>query len=107
MPDDEIEAMAVKFTGMKLDTGEMVSIGTLLMHPSGAAMVMGPDPEREISLDVIMQCMEAAHHMCFQLPADAPQSERVLRYAVRSVLYQMLDRLGVMDDLVDEPETLQ
>jgi hypothetical protein len=106
MPSDEIEAMAVHFTGMKPDTGELVSIGTLLLHPLGDAMVMGPDPEREISLEVILRCMDAAHHMCVQLVDDAPQEEKVLRYAVRAVLYQLLERL-CPPDAGNDNETLQ
>jgi hypothetical protein len=104
MPDDEIEALAVHFGGMKPDTGEIVSIGTLLLHPCGDAMVMGPDPDREISTEVILRCMEAAHHMCCRLSDDAPQEEKVLRYAVRAVLYQILERISPPDDA---GETLQ
>jgi hypothetical protein len=106
MADDEIDAMAVHFGGMKPDTGEIVSIGTLLLHPSGDAMVMGPDPDREISLEVILRCMDAAHHMCCQLVDDAPQEERVLRFAVRAVLYQILVRLNPPGDAIAN-ETLQ
>jgi hypothetical protein len=96
--EDEIEAMAIHFGGMKPDTGEIVSIGTLLLHPSGDAMVMGPEPDREISLAVILRCMEAAHFMCCQLSDQAPEEEKVLRYAVRAVLYQILERFSPADD---------
>lgn len=101
--------MAVHFNGMKPDSGEIIPIGTLLMHPHGQAMIMGPDPEREISFEVVMRCMEAAHHMCIQLPADAPQEEKVLRFAVRSVVFQLLASLLPPDELWDDcnPETLQ
>jgi hypothetical protein len=97
MADDGIEAMAVHFKGVQPDTGEMVSIGTLLMHPCGDAMVMGPEPDREISTAVILRCMEAAHAVCRRLSDDAPQEEKVLRYAVRAVLYQLLERIGPPD----------
>jgi hypothetical protein len=69
-------------------------------------MVVGPDPEREISMAVILRCMEAAHAMCCRLADDAPQEEKVLRYAVRAVLYQILERISPPDDAVDN-ETLQ
>jgi hypothetical protein len=96
--EDDIEAMAVRFCGMGTLTGEVVSIGTLLLHPSGDAMVMGPDPEREISMTVLLRCMEAAHAMCCRLSEDAPQEEKVLHYAVRAVLYQLLARAIPPDD---------
>jgi hypothetical protein len=109
MPDDdEIEAMAVHFNGRHSATGEIVCFGTLLMHPLGPSMVMGPDPDREISADVLVRCMEAADVMCHQLSADTPDEIKVRHYAVRALLYQMLDRNGLVDDGTDnDHETLQ
>lgn len=97
MADDGIEAMAVHFKGVLPDTGETVSIGTLLLHPCGDVMVMGPDPDREVSTAVLLRCMEAAHAMCCRLADDAPTQEKVLRYAVRAVLYQILERIAPAD----------
>jgi hypothetical protein len=103
MAEDDIEAMAVHFKGVQPETGETVSIGTLLMHPGGDAMVVGPEPDHEISMAVILRCMEAAHAVCCRLSDDAPPEEKVLRYAVRAVLYQILERISPADDA----ETLQ
>lgn len=109
MADDEPSAMAVHFNGRHVETGEIVCFGTLLMHPLGPCMVMGPDPDREISADVLLKCMEAADVMCRQLSSDAPTDVRVQHFAVRALLYQILDRLGLVDDpmIGNDHETLQ
>lgn len=108
MTDDELTAMAVHFNGRHSETGEIVTFGTLLMHPRGPSMVMGPDPDREISAEVLVRCMEAADVMCHQLSADAPTDVRVQHFAVRALMYQLLDRLGLVDDGTgDDQETLQ
>lgn len=108
MADDDLTAMAVHFNGRHFETGEIVCFGTLLMHPHGPSMVMGPDPDREISAKVLVKCMEAADVMCHQLSADAPTDVRVQHFAVRALLYQLLDRVGLVDDGTHtDPETLQ
>jgi hypothetical protein len=106
MPSDETDALAINFHGTHYETGELVTFGTLLMHPKGPAMVMGPEPDREISAEVLVKCMEAAHVMCLQLPDDVPNEDKVRHFAVRALLYQMLERAGLVDDS-DDYETLQ
>lgn len=110
MPDDEIKAMSIQFSGMRPGSGEIISIGSLLLHPSGAAMVVGPDPDHEISLGVVMSCMQAADTLCRQLPDDVSDEVKLRHYAVRAVLYQMLDRADELASMMhpdDEPGTLQ
>jgi hypothetical protein len=111
MAEDEIKAMSIQFSGMRPGTGEIVSIGSLLLHPSGAAMVVGPGPDHEISMAVVMSCMQAADTMCRQLPDDVSDELKLRHYAVRAVLYQMLDRVDDLASVLrpddDEQGTLQ
>jgi hypothetical protein len=92
---EELEVMAVRFSGQHPDTGELMPIGALLLHPSGDALVLGPNDE--MTTDVVLHCFHAADSICQKLPDDAPEDQRTLQFAIRAVIYQILDRIGELD----------
>lgn len=93
--DNCVEVMCIQFMGGDRDNG--THIGTLLLHPLGNAVVVGPN--REPSAGALLECLHAAECLYAEMTPDMSPQDRTMNAVVRALLWQIADRSGVLDAL--------